>query len=57
MEEGKQTKSRKTDDEAEIGQRQFNSDSVPVQKPQKINIIGMGRYHESWLKQGRRIDS
>jgi hypothetical protein len=24
MEEGKQTKSRKTDDEAEIGQRQFN---------------------------------
>ena len=28
MEEGKQKKSRKTDDEAEIGQRQFNSDSV-----------------------------
>ena len=31
--------------------------SLPVQKPQKINIIGMGRYHGSWLKQGRRIDS
>ena len=30
MEEGKQKKSRKTDDEAEIGQRQFNSDSVSV---------------------------
>ena len=30
MEEGKQKKSRKTDDEAEIGQRQFNSDSVLV---------------------------
>ena len=28
MEEGKQKKSRKTDDEAEIGQRQFDSDSV-----------------------------
>jgi len=35
----------------------FAGRSLPVQKLQKINIIGMGRYHGSWLKQGRRIDS